>query len=266
MRKLCVTFIALFLFWVPVSHASVLFDGTDDKGDLGLTTFGAALNNDFTIAFWHKFIGQGSGTPAVMGSYNVGTHTGFSIEFDTNSAGFYANGDIRFYIRENGGVNATASPGSDVLLDNSWQHFAAIRSSNTIKLYLDNVEVASADFTAVDNCANFAFNLFLSCFNNRGTPASYWNGQIADLVFLTNDLTAQERANLALSGTKRMCLQTQPSSISTCLPFDDYADGTTAGDGATYNDISAAGNDCTVDDGANDSGATNKAGENLSYP
>lgn len=243
----------------------ILF-GIDDCCDISaIDDFSADLENDFTTSFWVKYTRDGA-LVRLIGSVNDGITTLFQILLDFDDSGHNA-GFLSFSVRDQDGGSATnIASSSSVLTENQWTSLIFVRSSNTLKGYVDNVEVLSGDISAIDNMsATFQYPLKLGCFNNRGSQIGHLDGQLTEFAIWTAAVTADERANLASSRVKYMPRQVQPTNQKAYWPMDDGPDGTSA-DGDTLRDLSGNGNDGTGDDGANNTGLTWKAEEVLSYP
>ena len=122
----------------PFSGAGgVFFDGTGDYLNVDLGTSGMG-SGDFTIEYWAYSTGIAN-PPTQRGHFQISDTSGGLA--DTSGAGLalYANDTAsEFYAYYPGGNNTTALNQEFV-----WQHFAFVRSSGTIKIYVDGVEVAS---------------------------------------------------------------------------------------------------------------------------
>jgi hypothetical protein len=111
------------------NNASGLFDGTGDylSGDLGSDTFEIA---DFTIDYWvyysslYDYITVFS-TPRSATGFNIGTQSA---------------GQLVFY--RSGGGEILRGSGTN-FVTNTWYHVAFVRSSSTLKGYVNGLEVAS---------------------------------------------------------------------------------------------------------------------------
>lgn len=154
--------------------ASLLCDGTGDY----ITTVDAADlelgNNDWTIDTWFKVAaGLADGTRSIMaGKHDAGiTGTTFSWYMERTSAN-----KMRIQVGHSAGssfnLDSLANYTSSV--NTGWHHMAAVRSGNTLTLYIDGVAQASSALSAaLNNNANA-----MSIGRGGETGGSTWFGWI----------------------------------------------------------------------------------------
>ena len=103
-------------------------------------------SNDFTIEAWIKLGNPGDWT-TVLGMWDSSaTRRTYALQRKKSDSKLY------FYVSADGGstISATATQyayGGDVTLGD-WHHVAGVRDGNTIRAYLNGVEVGNASFTA----------------------------------------------------------------------------------------------------------------------
>lgn len=142
--------------------SSVVFDGTGDY----LTATPVSLGNDFTIEFWYLL-------PTTTVTYYLG-----SISDTSNQNGFniLALADNTFRIRKyQSGTAESLFTSSTCITDNTWQHFALVRTSGVMTLYVNGTSRGSA---------NYNINISSSSNFNIGRDAltgSYVNGYIDEV-------------------------------------------------------------------------------------
>ena len=143
---------------IPISTArskigtsSVLFSGGDQ--DIYGTQFSLAGNGNapinfgtgnFTVEFWIYPVGTGTTSGVITKRNYSGTSNG--------TWGIYYNGSTRTVNWSNIFPSVTTtSTASSIFSLNAWSHWAFVRNSGTLKIYIDGVERASAanslDFT-----------------------------------------------------------------------------------------------------------------------
>ena len=123
------------------SSWSNYFDGTGDY--LTLPTTSGVFNfgtGDFTIETWIF--------PTALGGYKQIAGSTYGT---TGGALYLLDGTVTVYTN---GVNAQ-TPANSVVL-NTWQHIAAVRTSGTLKIYINGVQSSSASFTNNLTTANGA--------------------------------------------------------------------------------------------------------------
>lgn len=132
-------------------------------------------SSDFTIECW-CYMTNKSSTPYIMTLRDGATHSWV----------LWASGDGLFEVRV-GGVNYQASaPSSNPMIDNTWQHIAAVRSGTTLTLYVDGI--AGTAVTGVSGALDHASGGVLRI----GGFTNSLNGNIDDVRITT---TARYTAN-----------------------------------------------------------------------
>lgn len=117
---------------------SAYFDGS---GDYLANTVSSVMNfgtGDFTVEYWQYYtVALNSNFQVAIGSPDSGSN----IAFGTNVSG------VVYATTSTTGYTASAS-----IVPNSWQHIAWVRSSGTLKAYLNGVQVFSGSVaTSFDN-------------------------------------------------------------------------------------------------------------------
>lgn len=102
--------------------------GGSNNGTLVISTE-FTISGNFTIEFWAYLTGISSS------GYSIATS---STTVNSQLPYFYANGSIGYY---NEGSSFISDTGK--FTTNTWFHCAVVRSSNTVKIYIDGVEVLS---------------------------------------------------------------------------------------------------------------------------
>jgi len=146
--------------------SSMYFDGTGDY----LVTQSSALNalgsGDFTIEMWLYPSNTSSAYRAIIAS-DAYTAT-------TNGWTVYQNGTSIEMYYASGGSTPNIFTATSALTSSVWQHFALVRSSGTLKAYVNGTQVAS-----VSNSINFVGDKIFIGDNNAGNY--FFNGYIDDL-------------------------------------------------------------------------------------
>lgn len=146
--------------------ASMYFDGTGDY----LVTQSSALNalgsGDFTIEMWLYPSNTNSAYRAIIASD--------AYAATTNGWTVYQNGTSIEMYYSSGGSTPNIFTATSALTSSVWQHFALVRSSGTLKAYVNGTQVAS-----VSNSINFVGGKIFIGDNNAGDY--FFNGYIDDL-------------------------------------------------------------------------------------
>ena len=181
---------------------SVEFDGTGDYLSLSSSSDFAFGTGDFTI---EMFVYKGSRTD---------THILYDHRNTTGAQGlhptiYYSGSNLHYY------VNGSNIISTSNYTQNTWQHYAFVRSTstNTIKLYINGIEVASAsdtnDYVAPQSGAPYIGQ-------NPG-GSFYFDGFISNLrvikgtALYTSNFIPPTRKLTKLPGTVLLCCQDNES-------------------------------------------------------
>ena len=146
--------------------ASGLFDGTGDY----ITTADSADfdvgSGDFTVDFWFRKNTNGTFQPVFGQSNSSATGTTISIY------GYMSLTSNKIAIYGYTGSTLKSLESSSTVTDTSWHHYAAVRSGNTLYLFLDGTSEGTLDVTGIT-------------FNNSSNQMSIgrvgeYNGQYAN--------------------------------------------------------------------------------------
>ena len=186
-------------FSLAAGEWSNYFDGTGDYLTAPQST-AFDLSGDFTVECWvnfnsvatTSFVGKwgGSGSYAWVLQYIVGT-------------------GLRFYTGVSGALG-TSIAGAWTPVVNTWYHIAATRSSNSVRLFVDGVQVGSTT-TNSDNCTTT--NQALNIGRNADTNIQLLTGYISNLRILKG--TAQYTSNFTPPTTPLTAITN--TSLLTCL-------------------------------------------------
>jgi len=161
--------------------SSLLLDGNDyvrvpDDAKFSLGT------NDWTLDFWHRFLGVSGGSSTFYGQRDAGTN---SCILQKGGAG--AGHKLGAYW-----TISSVDVGSFTMTNNwapnvdQWYHIAYVRSGSTLYIFIDGVSQAVTVNTALGDLGNIPANPTIGTYLNSGVPASsYVNGWI-DQFRITN--------------------------------------------------------------------------------
>jgi len=145
------------------------FDGK--KHYIDIADSSSLHQNDFTLETWFN------GDNVASGSHLMGKQMGGG-NFNSYIFYFATTGSMRFHSAPSGGgwCCPTDAPG---ISSGSWYHVAVTKSGTTIKMYLNDIEVASTSNnpTALGFDAN---SLLLGADNNAG-GTMFWDGKIDEV-------------------------------------------------------------------------------------
>src|SRR6266404_759654 len=157
------------------------FDGTDDSVSIPDSNDWNFGTGDFTFDFWEKS-SDTDRISALAFDPNQGTS---NLDFDFNDTfGLWV-----FWNSGGGtnGVNAiqVGSPGD--YTNDQWHHIALTRSGSTFTLYIDGVNVGTANDSEAINLSG-ANNNFIG----SDSAGHFWNGSVDEVEIFNRALTADE--------------------------------------------------------------------------
>lgn len=212
------------------------FDGVDDT--LILANNLDFAQGNYTIVAWFK---TDAATVQTLFKATSGGDPGVLLQLDSD-------GILHYLHRFPTGASGGAELGSAAYNDNAWHHLAAVRSGNTLLLYVDGVQMGS---TSATSAADAALNVILG---------QNFNGLLDEVQVYRRDLDAWDIRGLAqpqFAGVSQMELafvplpggtslyeETPPQGQHVHLPLDDTPDQ----DGnLTFINIAAEGDSAGVD-------------------
>ena len=153
-----------------VGHGGVLvFDGTDDYVFID----GFYSVPVYTATLWFRVDG-GSAQRDIFSAYARGVLHGIFLELQAGGTLRYLH---RYPLGTGGGTNVYTTETYD---DGAWYHVAMVKRTDTITLYVDGVEVASAADSSVFNPGD-AFGVALGCLDNERGLARMFPGAMDDV-------------------------------------------------------------------------------------
>ena len=218
-------------------RGSFYFDGTDDRFTTDIGSGG--LPDDFCIEYW-IYADNISGD---RGHFHMSSTSGGLVQSTTSLMVSWGNseGDTNMYVG-NGAVTDIDDPNQNDV----WKHYAVVRSSGTLKLYV-NGKVAYSASNTVD-MTGFRY-LSISGYYNTNF---LWKGYIQDFRIYTGG--AKYTSNFIPASTNPDILPDTPSGVSGGSKLAKVTEGAVSFDGsgdylslADNADFNLAGNDFTIE-------------------
>ena len=257
MRNLIILVLSLL---ITTSAYAISFDGVDDK-----LTCGTGLDDIFSgggsVSVWVNVDAFTATTERILSKRNTANGGGWSL-YTSNGGGGFEN--IVFDAEFSGGVgsaeweNAFSSGGWVNLVLN----YNSSSAANEPTLYVNGVAATrtndlSASGTYVAGSSN---NFVIGGFDNLDRTVE---GSIIDVGVYSATL-----GQIFIDRINSYTTKFVPIGISTALayyPLHECAEGSSC-DGISFRDETGNGNDCTGDNGTNNTGLTGQAQRVLSYP
>ena len=198
-----------------ITDGAVSFDGNGDSlvcADSADWDFGTG---DFTIECFAYFNDTTSANSTMINRWtDIWT---FQIVSSTQNLRFYA------------GASDNLATASNTIGPNKWYHFAASRSSGTLKLFIDGVESASSSFTK-----SLSGSVPLNIGAENSTQSLPTKGHISNVrivngtALYTSNFTPPTRELTNVTNTKLLCCQsnTEPGGAVVAPTISGPNDGT----------------------------------------
>ena len=145
--------------------SSALFDGT---GDYLTTPYNASIarfhdNTNYTIEYWVRVGNFSNVSTGGSNASIVAGHQTTNGDAQWWSFGPISDGNVKFYYWS-GAANQLTTSGV-TLATNTWYHLAAVKSTNSLKIYVNGIERASG---TISNTPQYRVNegFILGMFNN----------------------------------------------------------------------------------------------------
>ena len=128
-------------------RGSVFFDGFGDKLSVPNSADVRLGSNDFTMEAWVKF-GDVQGTwDTILGMYDESADRRAYYLARYKSGGAAEDGRLYMYVNTDGTSGGYANVQGRFVSINDWHHVAGVRDGNTLRLYLNGVQVGSSSFS-----------------------------------------------------------------------------------------------------------------------
>ena len=189
---------------------SVEFDGSGDYLTIPNTEDLRLADSDFTIELWATISKVDS------------TYSPFALFENSTALRSYqlevrANGAVRFEWWYNGSSANDITTGTGAVIVNEWYHYAVSRNGATIKLFINGIEVGSADAGANAFFNNTVTPFIIGGMFQSGVHQQKWQGNISNFrinkgtALYTVDFIPPTRELKKVPGTVLLCCQDENS-------------------------------------------------------
>ena len=128
-------------------RGSVFFDGFGDKLSVPNSADVRLGSNDFTMEAWVKFGDVQGNWDSVLGMYDESADRRTYYLARYKSGGAAEDGRLYMYVNTDGTSGGYANVQGGFVSINDWHHVAGVRDGNTLRLYLNGVQVGSSSFS-----------------------------------------------------------------------------------------------------------------------
>ena len=128
-------------------RGSVFFDGFGDKLSVPNSADVRLGSNDFTMEAWVKFGDVSGYWDSVLGMYDESADRRTYYLARYKSSGAAEDGRLYMYVNTDGTSGGYANVQGGFVSINDWHHVAGVRDGNTLRLYLNGVQVGSSSFS-----------------------------------------------------------------------------------------------------------------------
>ena len=213
------------------SGSGVEFDGSGDYLTLASTSDVTFGTGDFTIEFWVKKPDSTQG-----GFFQIsGTAGGFSSSSLGNTIAAAWNGSA--WQMYGGGVDAT---GSGSITANAWYHIAVVKSSNTLKMYVNGTSVMSRSDTNNYSHTYLGINGYYSTtYTNKGILSNF--RVVKGTAVYTGNFTPPTAELTSITNTKLLCCNNSVMKTATVTPTEIAVHGDPYASGGPFTAIDGEG-------------------------
>ena len=129
-------------------RGSVFFDGFGDKLSVPNSADVRLGSNDFTMEAWVKFGDVQGYWDSVLGMYDESADRRTYYLARYRSGGAAEDGRLYMYVNTDGTSGGYQNVQGGFVSINDWHHVAGVRDGNTLRLYLNGVQVGSSSFSS----------------------------------------------------------------------------------------------------------------------
>ena len=130
-------------------RGSVFFDGFGDKLSVPNSADVRLGSNDFTMEAWVKFGDVQGYWDSVLGMYDESADRRTYYLARYKSSGAAEDGRLYMYVNTDGTSGGYANVSGGNLTINHWHHVAGVRDGNTLRLYINGVQVGTQSFLSL---------------------------------------------------------------------------------------------------------------------
>jgi hypothetical protein len=173
------------------NRGSIVFDGTNDYGSVPCSKFQSG-NNEFSMAVWFKWRGDGSA--------NIDGIFGYGLDAPGGGQCAVIAIDASSFLAFDFGSGAGLVKSLSTMSQNIWYYAIYVYDKSTSKLYLNgkienftNYSSANVNLTG-SNGANAGIGCLFSPYGNVSSPQRYgtFNGNISIIKYYNRALSASE--------------------------------------------------------------------------
>ena len=128
-------------------RGSVFFDGFGDKLSVPNSADVRLGSNDFTMEAWVKFGDVQGYWDSVLGMYDESADRRAYYLARYKSGGAAEDGRLYMYVNTDGTSGGYANVQGGFVSINDWHHVAGVRDGNTLRLYINGVQVGTQSFS-----------------------------------------------------------------------------------------------------------------------
>ena len=132
-------------------RGSVFFDGTGDKLSVPNSADIRLGSNDFTIEAWVKFGDVSGYWETIIGMWDTSANRETFTLARYKNGGQTNDGDLYLSVSSDGSSDTHAHGSNDskiVLSINHWHHVAGVRDGNTLRVYINGIQVGTGSFSS----------------------------------------------------------------------------------------------------------------------
>jgi len=128
-------------------RGSVFFDGTGDKLSVPNSADVRLGSNDFTMEAWVRFGDVQGYWDSVLGMYDESADRRTYYLARYRSGGAAEDGRLYMYVNTDGTSGGYQNVQGGFVSINDWHHVAGVRDGNTLRLYINGVQVGTSSFS-----------------------------------------------------------------------------------------------------------------------
>ena len=198
--------------------ASTYFNGTDDQIDYSDETAWDFGSGDFTIECWAKVNSINNFNDAFVAQWVSGQYCFYFGTFQQ---------DFRLFWSTDGSAESNLSSGYTVTTG-GWHHYAASRSGDSLRLFVDGVQKGSTQDMSGVTLHNSTTTVVLGNNADVGDGSRHLNGSLSNVRIIkgtglyTSDFSPLMSDLTNVTNTKLLCCQSNSSTTAaTVIPSGD---------------------------------------------
>lgn len=194
----------------PAVHFTETSSEFIDPGSINICN-----NKHYTVLAWMRIV-NGANPGADQDFFGEDDESGATQQMRC-SVQVTAN-KIQWFQRDDAATNNSVIIGATSLKDSKWHQIACVRNNNLWNIFIDGVDDGDGGDATLGQTTTV--NTAIGCLNQNGTPANFFNDDMAELRLYDRALTPKELIDIHAHPWALYRVPSQPKMVDVSISFD----------------------------------------------